>query len=96
MIHIDHKPTKSTFQLDGIFEDDHELCCNFLYKDQKFSLWWSSLEIIGAFEYPDSPKACVKLKGLSDLLDRMIADPKGMEDSDDRHSNWGYVDFGWH
>jgi hypothetical protein len=94
MIHIDHNNEKSIFRLQDIFEDDHEMCCVFMYKNHKFTLWWSTLEVIGAFEYPDSPKAQHTLEGLSDLLDRIIADPEEMQDSDERHSKWGYIVYG--
>jgi hypothetical protein len=85
------------FNLKGIFEDDGEICCNFTYKGKKFSLWWSSLQAVGAFAYEDSVKAQAILQPLSKLLDKMILENKGRdEDEDDyRHTKWGFLDYGF-
>ena len=84
------------FQLVNVFEDDHENCCNFTYNEKKFSLWWAAVEAIAAFEYDDSPRAQAILKPISEVLDRMIKEGEAeVEDTEYRHTNWGFIDFGW-
>ena len=93
---------KKTFQLISVFEDDHESCCNFTYNEKKFSLWWAAIEAIAAFEYDDSARAQAILKPISEVLDKMIEEgerPKGTSggdaDEDYRHTDWGFIDYGW-
>ena len=86
------------FQLVSVFEDDHENCCNFTYKGQKFSLWWAAIEAIAAFEYDDSPRAQAILQPISKVLDIMLAAGKasqGETDEDFRHTDWGFFDYGF-
>jgi hypothetical protein len=86
------------FKLVRIFEDDHELCCIFEYKNQRFSLWWSTVKYVAAFQYTDSPTAQEILTKIAEVLDTMIE--RGPElDADDendyRHTDYGYLDYGW-
>lgn len=84
------------FKLVNVFQDDHESCCNFTYNEKKFSLWWASVEAIAAFEYDDSPRAQAILKPISEVLDRMIIEGEGeVEATEYRHTDWGFIDFGW-
>jgi len=85
------------FKLVNVFQDDHESCCNFTYNEKKFSLWWAAVEAIAAFEYDDSPRAQAILKPISVVLDMMIANEGDSlcKDYDYRHTNWGFIDFGW-
>lgn len=86
------------FQLINVFEDDHESCCNFTYMGKKFSLWWASLEAIAAFEYDDSARAQAILNPISEVLDKMIEsgeELQGASDGDYRHTDWGFIDYGW-
>jgi hypothetical protein len=86
------------FQLVNVFEDDHESCCNFTYDGKKFSLWWAAVEAIAAFEYDDSARAQAILKPISEVLDKMIESgekQKGTTDEDYRHTEWGFLDYGW-
>jgi len=86
------------FKLVNVFQDDHESCCNFTYNEKKFSLWWAAVEAIAAFEYDDSPRAQAILKPISVVLDMMIAnegDSLCKDDDDYRHTDWGFIDFGW-
>lgn len=86
------------FQLVNVFEDDHESCCNLTYDGKKFSLWWAAVEAIAAFEYDDSARAQAILKPISKVLDKMIESgekQKGTTDEDYRHTEWGFLDYGW-
>jgi len=86
------------FTLSNIFEDDREICCNFTYKGEKFSLWWGDPKAIASFEYENSDRAQTILKPISEVLDMMNAnqqDPLCENDVDYRHTKWGFVDFGW-
>jgi len=93
------------FNLVRIFEDDHELCCNFEYKNLQFSLWWSTVKYVAAFQYTDSPTAQEILAKIAEVLDTMIerGAPSevvlGLTDLDDdndyRHTDYGYLDYGW-
>jgi len=86
------------FQLISVFEDDHESCCNFTYGGKKFSLWWASIEAIGAFEYDDSARAQAILKPISEVIEKMLVTGKkkyNPGDEDYRHTKWGFIDFDW-
>ena len=86
------------FQLVNVFEDDHESCCNFTYNEKKFSLWWAAIEAIAAFEYDDSARAQAILKPISEVLEMMIANENDTfckDDTDYRHTDWGFFDYGW-
>jgi hypothetical protein len=86
------------FQLVNVFEDDHESCCNFTYDGRKFSLWWAAVAAIAAFEYDDSARAQAILKPISEVLEMMIANENDTfckEDTDYRHTDWGFFDYGW-
>ena len=85
----------NTFNLKEIFEDDGEVCCNFTYNKKKFSLWWASLQAVGAFAYEDSVKAQAILQPLSKVLDQMISSKGQEEDDDYRHTKWGFLDYGF-
>lgn len=85
------------FTLSNIFEDDHEICCNFTYKGEKFSLWWGSVKAIAAFEYEDSIRAQPILESISKVVDKMVSTGKeySLPEEEYRHTEWGFVDFGW-
>lgn len=89
-----------TYQLNNVFIDDHETCCNFSYKGNKFSLWWTFPEAIAAFSYRETPQAQEILQPMSLVLDRMIEANGNKETYDSRedeyrHTGWGFLDHGW-
>lgn len=98
---INHMNTPtSRFTLINIFEDDHEPCINFTYRDKNFGLWWTNALAIGAFEYSDSSKAVAVLEALAEVLDVMIDAPHLIEmhkesddDSDIRFTPYGFLDY---
>ena len=88
----------SRFNLVHIFQDDHDPCINFTYRDKNFGLWWTNASVIGAFEYRECSKAVAILDALAEVLDVMIDTPSVIEDhkesdNDIRYTKYGFLDY---
>lgn len=78
--------------LDHTFEDDHQICCAFLYQGKQVSLWWTSVEIAGAFHYNDD-RAREIVAAVTKHFDTLIANPD--MDEEERYTSYGFMDLGW-
>lgn len=78
--------------LSHTFEDDHQICCAFEYQGQKVSLWWTSVEIAGAFHYNDD-RAHATVAAITEKFDELIANPD--MDEEERYTSYGFMEFGW-